>query len=783
MKILLSWLRELVALPDDVDAIAAALNSLGLAVDGIEHLGAPVPGVITAKVLETERHPDAAKVHRVYVDSGTGERLHVWCGAFNMAVGDVLPLATLGTKMPDGREILRRGILGIDSEGMLCSARELGMGDDHAGILILPGDTPLGVPINEALGIQPDVLFDIDLTRNRPDCWGYLGVARDLAAHFGSAFTPPAAELPARGATRIAPVEIVDGERCHRFTSTVISGVEIKPSPTWMANRLTAAGMRPISNVVDVSNYVMLELNQPNHAYDLATLGGGGFRIRTASPGEQMTTLDGTVRTVTSSDLLICDAQDTPIGVAGIMGGLDSEITENTNVVALEVAAFDADGIAQSASRLGMRSEASARFERGVDPYSIDRAIARFVELLGETCPDLVVHDGSVDARGSGLRPERVVVPVRLTQVARVLGTPLEAGTIKALLDPIGYATAPVNDSVLDVELPSWRHDSTAEIDVIEEIARHYGYDRLGKTVPNSTVHGRLSPLQTRRRQLREILLGLGLTETMPNPFLTVDDLPRAGLPEASLRLANPLVAEEPVLRTALRPGLLKTLAYNESHRSTGIRIFEIGHVYPPSGEQLPAEYEALGVLIAGAEAPDTVAIWREISAGLGFGCRLDQAAVPPGMHPGRSASLTQGKTIVGVLGEVHPDVCEAYGVAERVAYLELNLDIVLGAKESVPQAKPVSRFPSSDIDLAFEAPESTTGEKLEKALRQGAGKLLVDLRLFDVYRGAGVTEGSRSLAYRLRFQAPDRTLTEAELTEARTACIAQAAKVGATLR
>ncbi|MEZ5255946.1 MAG: hypothetical protein R2705_03340 [Ilumatobacteraceae bacterium] len=277
------------------------------------------------------------------------------------------------------------------------------------------------------------------------------------------------------------------------------------------------------------------------------------------------------------------------------------------------------------------------------------------------------------------------------------------------------------------------------------------------KTVPNSIVHGHLSPVQQRRRRLRELLLGLGLTEVMPNPFLGEDDLARAGLPTEALRLANPLVAEAPILRTALRPGMLSTVAYNESHRSTGVAIFEIGHVYPPSGEQLPAEYEALAVAIAGAEAPAAVSVWREIAAELGFGCRLDQGIVPPGMHPGRSASLTQGRTVVGIVGEIHPAVLAEFDVAERVAYLELDLDIVLGAKESIPQAKPVSRFPSADVDLAFDVPDDVAAEKVDKALRQGAGKLLADVSLFDVYRKPGV-EGTRSLAYRVRFQVPDCT-------------------------
>ncbi|MEZ5216853.1 MAG: phenylalanine--tRNA ligase subunit beta [Ilumatobacteraceae bacterium] len=783
MKILLSWLRELVDLPDDLEQITKALDDLGLAVEGVEQTGESVPGVVTAKVLRTEVHPDAAKVRRVYVDAGDGVERHVWCGASNMDAGDVVALATLGTKMPDGREILKRGILGIDSEGMLCSTKELGLGEDHTGIMILDGATPLGVPLNDALGVQPDVLIDLDLTRNRPDAWGYVGVARDLAAHFGTALHAPAPSLVATGAERVAPVTLVDGERCPRFTSLVLSGVQVTSSPRWMANRLEAAGMRSINNVVDVSNYVMLEQNQPNHAYDLDTLGGGGFRIRLAADGERLVTLDGVERTLTATDLLICDANDVPIGLGGVMGGEHTEISESTSVVALEIAYFEPVGISQTAPRLGLRSEASARYERGADPYAIEVSAARFVELLRETCPDLIVHAGWVDARHDSLRPERVTTRLRLSQIERILGTAIERDTVRSLLDPIGFTTSTTDDpDVLEVVLPSWRADATAEIDVIEEVARHYGYDRLGKTVPNSIVHGHLSPVQQRRRRLRELLLGLGLTEVMPNPFLGEDDLARAGLPTEALRLANPLVAEAPILRTALRPGMLSTVAYNESHRSTGVAIFEIGHVYPPSGEQLPAEYEALAVAIAGAEAPAAVSVWREIAAELGFGCRLDQGIVPPGMHPGRSASLTQGRTVVGIVGEIHPAVLAEFDVAERVAYLELDLDIVLGAKESIPQAKPVSRFPSADVDLAFDVPDDVAAEKVDKALRQGAGKLLADVSLFDVYRKPGV-EGTRSLAYRVRFQAPDRTLGEQELANARQGCIAAVEKLGATLR
>ncbi|HWM22348.1 MAG TPA: phenylalanine--tRNA ligase subunit beta [Ilumatobacteraceae bacterium] len=786
MKILLSWLNNYAEFGDDVDALATAMTSLGMAVDDVQHVGATVAGVVTARVVRTESHPDAAKVHRVYVDTGDGTERHVWCGAFNMQAGDVVPLAVIGTTMGDGQTIERRGILGIDSEGMLCSARELGLGDDHGGILILPSDSPLGVPYGDVLGVEPDVLFDIDITRNRPDCWGYVGVARDLAAHLGRELRVPAPELDDTGDEWRADVEIVAGDRCGRFTSTVMSGIVVGPSAVWMQRRLTAAGMRPISNVVDVSNYVMLELNQPNHAYDLATLGADpqrrGFRIRLAAAGETMTTLDGDEQTLTPDDLLICDGDDRPIGIAGVMGGLDTEITDDTSTVALEIAWFTPLGVMQTAGRLGLRSEASARFERGVDPYGIVRAIARFAELLRETCPDLVVHAGVTDVRGEALPPPERFTDVRISQVNRILGTALTADELPGLLDPIGFTVSGDGDT-RRVALPSWRPDSEAEIDVVEEVARHYGYDRIGKTVPKSIVHGRLSAIQIRRRQLRDVLLGLGISEAMPNPFLGPDTLARAGLDSTALTISNPLVAEESVLRTSLRPGLLQAIAFNESHRRTGVALFEIGHVYPPGDGELPDEYEALCVVLAGQSAPDAMAVWREVSSALGVGARVDQGRVPPGLHPTRSATLSLGKDPIGAVGEIDPAVLGRFDVSERVAVLELDLDQVLAKPPKPALWKATSRLPSSDLDLAFTLPDDVPAEKLERAIRQGAGALLVDLDLFDVYRGEGVGTGRRSLAYRLRLQPTDRNLTDADIAGVRERCVAAATKLGAELR
>ncbi len=783
MRILHSWLREFTDVGDDIEAVASALTNLGLNVEGIERVGAPVAGVVAAKVVRTQSHPDAATVHRVFVDTGDGIERHVWCGAFNMSVGDLVPLATIGTTMPDGRVMSSRGILGIDSEGMLCSAIELGLGSDAAGIFILPPDLPLGADVFASLGIETDHVYDLDVTRNRPDCNGYLGVARDLAANFGKPLRVPPEDQLSLGGRKSVPVNIVDQDRCARFNVTVMSGIKVGPSPNWVARRLTLAGMRPINNVVDASNFVTLELNQPNHAYDFDHV-QGGFIIRSSRDGETIVTLDGVTRVLTSSDLLICDSASVPVGIAGIMGGLTSQINPSTTTIALETAWFEPIGITESVTRLALRTEASLRFERGVDPYGIDHSILRFAAILRESCPQLTVHLNAVDARTTALPPETSEVALRLNQIRRVLGVEISAAQVAKLLTPIGFSVTDRRKPTIKISVPSYRPDCSAEIDIIEEIARLYGYDKLGKAVPQSPSHGRLSSSQVRRRLVRELLLGLGASEAMPNPFLAPGDLTKCGLSEDNaLRLANPLVAEESVLRTTLRHGMLRAIAYNQSHRVGDISLFEIGHVYPQGSEQLPDEYEALCVMVAHSDATAAVDIWSQLSAGLGVGAQLNQEKPPAGFHATRSAELNRGRISVGAVGEIDPLVLGNYGIVGRVACVELNLSDLLAEEPKIRVAQSVSKFPSSDFDLAFETPQSVAAVVLTKALRQASGALIVDLALFDIYRGAGVASNSRSLAYRFRLQATDRTLTDSEVAAVRTKCIASAEKLGATLR
>ena len=781
MKVLLSILREMADIPSDPEVVALALNSLGLAVEETLVVGAPVPGVVTARILRTEKHPDAAKVTRCFVDAGDGVERHVWCGATNMKEGDVVPLATLGTTMPNGMEIARRGILGIDSEGMLCSEVELGMSDESSGLLILPSDSQLGVSPFDVLGIEHDVVFDLDLTRNRPDCWGHLGVARDLAAHFGVEFRGPRIETGDRGTEMSLPVVIDAPENCGSFSLSYLSNVVVGPSPRWVAARLAHLGMRSINNVVDASNLVMLELNQPNHAYDAAVV--SSFRVRFAQNGETLTTLDGQTRQLHQEDLLICNgATNTGVGLAGVMGDLHSEITDATTTLALESAWFAPDPIRFAAQRHGLRSEASIRFERGVDPHGWVRGAERFVTILRETSPQATLHTGATLVQTASC-PQPIAVDTSLTHLNGLLGVEVPQQKIIESLQAIGFSPS-ISGDTLSVVVPTWRPDCTEAVDIIEEVARHFGYDNIGKTVPKSAVYGRLSTFQQRRRVLRRVLVGLGLDEAMPSPFLAFGDLPAIGLSEDNaLRMANPLVADEAILRTSLRPGLLKALRYNQTHRATRIGLWEIGHVYPTSGAQLPDESEQLAIVVAGGDAETALAQWNAICDALSIGAQLDQSRVPAGLHPTRSATLARGKKVVGVVGEIDPMVLESLGIEGRVSILEVDLSTVLAEDPKPVQARDINRFPSSDLDLAFVVSEEIPATNVQRALRQAAGKRLVSIELFDIYRGAGLPEDTRSLAFRLRLQEVGGTLTDAVLATVQHDCVAAVEKVGGKLR
>ncbi|CAN5810649.1 phenylalanine--tRNA ligase subunit beta [soil metagenome] len=803
MKVLSSWLQEFLDTPVPPEAIAAAFDDLGTPVEAETRLGEGLDGIVVARVSALGAHPNADKIQLVEVNAGDGEALQVCCGAFNMAVGDLVPLAPIGTVMPGGMEISRRKLRGEWSNGMLCSAGELRLGDDHAGILVLDGQAAPGTSIVAALGIEPDVLWELEVNPNRPDAMSVAGLARDLAPKVGVGFvmsTPPVAASSighpvAWGATgpggrAVAvtadggefAVDVADPDGCGRFVARVLRGVDAgAESPTWLQRRLVALGMRPISALVDISNYVMLELGQPNHPYDLAAVAGATLRARRAVEGETLVTLDEVTRTFTTDDLLICDGEDHPVGIAGVMGGAAGEIGATTTDVMVEVAWFDPTSVSRTSRRLGLRSEASARFEKGVDPAVAEHAADRFCELASEIL-GATTEPVQIDVRG--ILPDRPAVRVRTARVNALLGTDLSSARIAELLAPIGFTAVAAGEDH-DVTIPTWRYDSATEIDVVEEIARHHGYRNIADRELTEPRSGRLSARQRERRGVRRLLCGLGLAEAQPHPFLAPGQLASAGLEPVGIELVNPLVAQESVLRPALRPGLVAAVAHNHARRQLGVGLWEIGHVFgtPPPERLLPDEREHLAALLAGREAPAAVEIWHLLAEQLRLHRPTLENAELAGLHPTRSARVLVDGNPVGVVGEIDPAVLAGHDISERVAYLEVDLGALFDAPRRSEAYRQISRFPSSDVDLAFEVADGVSASDVEATLA-AADPLVWSVRLFDVYRGAPVAEGRRSLAYAVRLQALDRTLTDAEVAETRTRLIeAVTSAHGASLR
>jgi phenylalanyl-tRNA synthetase beta chain len=832
-------LRELTPLetrPTDraeLAALAADLDALGLVVEGVEKVGEGLRDVVLARVVEIAAIPKADRIRRVVVDAGGREPVEVVCGAWNFEVGDVVVFAPVGAVLPGEFRIEQRRMRGVVSNGMLCSGRELRLSEDQEGILVLgridggpagPGEPrgprsdagfELGLPLGDYLGaaFEPDVVFDLAIEGNRPDCLCIAGVARDIAARLRLPLQlpEPVVEEGPEPAVAYASVEVLAPELCHRLVGKVLLGVTGVASPAVVSRRLTLAGMRPIDSIVDASNYVMLELGQPTHPYDLDRLGGLGLRVRAARPGEEIVTLDGVTRVLgtrpassddplAACDGLICDADDRPVGIAGIMGGQSSEITHDASRVLLEDASFVPLAIARTARWIGLRSEASVRFERGVDPGGMERAALRFCELVtaaarvARVAPP-VVASGWLDAHPVAYVPWRI--PVRTERVAALLGTELQDAEIARLLSPLGFVTSLPGEAtatgVLELEVPSFRPDVRREVDVAEEVARRIGYQELPLSQRRSPYVGRLTELQSLRRRLRRVLAGLGAHEAWTMSIVEPRDQVRAGVVSALVPLLNPMVAEESVLRGGLLPGLLGAARHNVGHRHPWLRLFEIGDVFALPGEQdgpapeLPDEWELVGLLLADVDddAGAAANAWRVIADAFRLEGAELRPAGKPGLHPARTAEIVAGDTVLGFVGEVDPETLQAYDLPyPRAGWLELDLEKLAAAPRRSPVARPVSRFPSSDVDLAFVVADSVPAAAIGATLRRVAGDLCESVDLFDVYRGAGVNEGSRSLAYRLRFCALDRTLTDAEVAELRTQCIdAVESRHQATLR
>ncbi|HEU5449633.1 MAG TPA: phenylalanine--tRNA ligase subunit beta [Acidimicrobiia bacterium] len=794
MKAPLSWLRDFAPIEGKPLDLADRLNEIGLIVEGIAAPGRDISGVRTVKVLAVEKHPDADRLALVDVDPGDGNAVRVVCGAHNYVVGDIVPWAPPGAELPGGFKLERRKIRGQFSDGMLCAPDELGLSDDHSGIMILPPDTPLGEDLRTVLKLD-DIVFDLEITPNRPDAMSIAGVARDLAAALGVPFTLP---TPAVGATiELSPASLVveAPDRCPRYVA-LTGRVAVEPSPAWMAERLTKAGMRPISNVVDVTNYVMLERGQPLHAFDLGLLGGRGIVVRMANEGEKIRTLDDVERTLSAEDLLICDANRVPQAIAGVMGAGDSEVSEATTEVLLESAFFTSDGILRTSKRLGLRTESSARFERGVDPNGTFLAAERAWQLFNEIASGQPAA-GPLDEYPTPIEP--ITVTLRTVRVNEVLGTDLDTDRIRGHLEPLGFTPGSSANGAVEYTVPTYRPDCEREIDLIEEVARHHGYNNIARTLPRmKEPSAGLTPVQLGRRTVRDALLGTGLSEAYTFSLVSPADLAAAGLPAEGIELENPLRAEESLLRTAVLPGLLKAVAFNAGHGLPDVGLFEIGHVFlpPPAGQTLPDEREHLAVVLAGTvfrlphepnrpvDGHDVIGRLETVAEALALADWHLEPGEVAGFAPGRAALVVVDGTRLGAVGEVDPAVRARIGLDGPVAALELDLSRLLASPRKERRAATPSRYPASSIDLAFVLDEGVPSGAAQRTLQHAAGDLLEDVHLFDVFRTEALGPAKKSLAFGLRFRAPDRTLTDEEVGGMRQRLIdAMAKEHGASLR
>ncbi len=793
-----SWLRELVELDDDITAEdgARALTAAGLEVEGFETLGAEFRGVVIAEVASKRKHPDADKLTLVEVSVGEGETTCVICGAPNVpeAGGRVL-WARPGAVLPGGFEIGTKTLKGVESAGMLCSEQELGLGDSHDGIIVLTGEdaeAPLGADAGDALGLR-DVVFEIGAPANRPDTFGHLGLARELAALLGGRMRDYKVDLaPVTDADLdtkdLVSVHVEDAAACPRYVARVIDGVRLGPSPLWLQQRLRAVGVRPISNLVDISNYVMFELGQPLHAFDWAKVADQAVTVRRATDGETMRTLDDVERALEPSDLLICDAKG-PVALAGVMGGGDSEVSASTTRVLLEAANFEPRGIRRTARRVGLHSESSHRFERGVDPNVCELASARAAQLLARFGGGKVAA-GIVDLYPTPAEPRTVAI--RASRATALTGIDISQQHAAEAMALLGLASTAQGDDVLQVQCPTSRPDLTREVDLIEEIIRIHGFDKLPATLPLTqsppTGQGDARPVLARRA-----LTSIGMCEAIMFGFTSPTRIGALRFPEGDVRrtpltLRNPMSQEQSVMRTSLLANLLGAVQRNLSFGIGDVRLFEVGSVFLPRAgreQELPDEpLHAAGVLcgtrrgwLQPGQRLDFFdakgAVERLLAELLGAGANVRFKADPdvPHLHPGLCAAVYASDLRIGEVGEVHPTVRTSFEIAQAVFAFELDLSEL--PQHGPTQMGAIHRHPAITRDVSFFVDAATPASRV-RALIHGANEQLLErVNVLEDYRDAErVPAGKKGMLWSVTYRAPDRTLTDKEADKAHEAIV-----------
>ncbi|MBE0415599.1 MAG: phenylalanine--tRNA ligase subunit beta [Dehalococcoidia bacterium] len=776
MKAPLNWLREYVDIALSPKELAKRLTMSGTEVKGIETIGG-WENIVVGQVVAIEPHPHAARLKLATIDL-RGECLRSVCGASNLEMGQKVAFARIGAPLIDPQSgepvrLERAKIRGIASEGMICSERELGISDRHEGIMVLPPDAPLGVPLNDYLG---DAIFDLDITPNRPDCLSIIGIAREVAALTGKSVCLPETRYdePGELIERKVSVEIADPDLCPRYCASLITDVKVAPSPPWMEQRLLACGMRPINNIVDVTNYVMLEYGQPLHAFDYERLAPKRIIVRRAGD-ESITTLDGVERMLQSDMLVIADGEG-PVAIAGVMGGSGSEVTEETTSVLIESANFNSVSIRRTAARLKLRSEASLRFEKGISPELTMLALKRATQLMAELSGGKIAR-GIIDVYSG--KKEAKPIALSTKQVERILGIKIGLEKMMKVLCSLGFDCQTVSTEELSIAIPYWRTDVRLAEDLVEEIARIIGYDELPITLPSGALpQYEADPMRAIRERASDILAGCGIQEVITYSLISLEVSRKVVLNSGltPLKIANPITTEQEYLRTTLRPGLLEALSANEKHEEGSIRLFEVGKVYLPREGNLPEERQMLAGVLSGPRLDrswhgegevldffDVKGVLETLFERLGVEASFEPVNDEL-FNPGRVARIMLWGEELGIIGELHPRMAEGFDISRPVYLFEINLEKLLPTTIAPRKYRPIPRFPATLRDIALVMDGEVAAKRVQDIIQ--SFPLVAKVALFDVYTGEQVPQGKKSLAFRILYQSPSRTLTDEEVNK-----------------
>lgn len=810
MQVSIQWLKDYIDFDETPEQLADLLTMAGIPVENVVRADEGLEKVVTGKLMEVEPHPDSDHLQICKVDVGEKEPLTIVTGAPNVKQGQVVPVALVGAHLPNGQKISKGKLRGVPSMGMLCSADELKMElanlpeEQKTGIYILPDDTPIGQPAAKALGLD-DCVLEFELTANRGDCFSVFGIVREIAVLTGK--QPHWPEISAKEddettAEEMVKIAIDAPDLCSRFSARVLKNVKIGPSPEWMQKRLEGAGIRSINNVVDVTNFVMVELGQPMHAYDYDEVIGHSLTARRAEEGENVHTLDDSSRLAKGGELVIADAEK-PAGLAGVMGGLETEITEKTTTVVLEAASFNGPSIRRTSRAIGLHSEASGRFERGVDVTGTVRALDRAAQLLSEmgAC---TVTKGVVDVYP--VKQEKTTVSFTAAEVNGRLGTEIPGAKMKGILESLGFVVEDTGAEAYRLTVPSWRGDVSCMEDISEEVARIYGFDNILSTTPQGAVmEARQSARQVFSDKIRRILASLGMDEARSFAFTHPSLFDKLNVPEDSelrraIPIMNPLTDEYPLVRTTLLTNLMENTVRNFSRKNEDVRLFEIAPVFLPKAlpvTEQPDEVLKLAGILTGRREPvgwgqdgamidfyDAKGVVEQLFAALSVSRYTVESGEHFALHPGKTAVFKKGRDVLAVVGEVHPAVQEAFGVTKKLYVFEVDVATLLAnaAKNFTSQQLP--KYPGVSRDLALIVSEETAAADVERVIKKNAGPYFKDVALFDLYTGKQIGEGKKSLAFALHFQSGEKTLTDEEVDTAVGKIVETAKKeFGAELR